>query len=374
VAGPAAPHQASIIRALQPRQSISRGRAVYAISLLTLVSANFLLDAGGFDFLHSLLAAGTSISTPAQPYIGFLAPPAYIAFASSLVVHPRYTTHTTSNDVRKGPDAALRYLRCVHTTIEGPAYKTIRKAFTFPEEHLRRRGAANRIAAEIFSPGKGGDIERIAGPAANEESLWVRAEDFWHIVGWAFNCSTAHKKRWDRWKLWLSNMLDFLEADWEACVKRGRMEKRCQESVLQESLLWRYIAGNTGIVNRSVRRRIVKAILAMATPESLKDYPEIWVNETAGPKRKTADDHPLGEVDFETGEMGHYDSDEDMPDVPEETGSDTEAESSTSAPPNDDGNHSTENAPEQLGGIDAIELRQRLIALVGTYTLVSNVC
>jgi hypothetical protein len=263
----------------------------------------------------------------------------------------------------------LRYLRCVRTTIEGPAYKTIRKAFTFPEEHLRRRGAANRIAAEIFSPGKDGDIERIAGPAANEESLWVRAEDFWHIVGWAFNCSTAHEKRWDRWKLWLSNMLDFLEADWEACVKRSKMEKRRPESELQESLLWRYIAGNTETVNRSIRRRIVKAIFAMATPESLKDYPEIWINETVGPKHKTGDDQPLGKVDFETGEMGHYDSDEDMPDMPEETGSDSEAEDSMSAPPKDGGNQNTEDALERLGGMDAIELRQRVIALVRRCTL-----
>ncbi|KAF1937964.1 hypothetical protein EJ02DRAFT_458272 [Clathrospora elynae] len=302
--------------------------------------------ASGYDFLYSLLAAGTSISTPAQPYIGFLAPPAYIAFASSLVADPKFTTKARWQDAVKGPDAALRYLRCVHTTIDGPAYPAIRKAFTFPEERTRKRVL-----------GLGDDIERIAGENANERSLWYRADDFWHIVGWAFNCSIAHKKRWGRWKLWLSNMLDFLEADWDVCVRQSKEDEANREAILRDSILWHYIAGGAGSANRGKRRRIVKAILATATPDSRKEYPEIWEKETIELKRKKKEEQPLGEVDFETGELGDYDSDEETQDALEDTGRSSPTKS-------DDGITDLHQAVQRLGGKDAIELRQRLIALL----------
>ncbi|KAF1845004.1 uncharacterized protein K460DRAFT_284565 [Cucurbitaria berberidis CBS 394.84] len=318
--------------------------------------------ASGYDFLYSLLAAGTSISTPAQPYIGFLAPPAYIALASSLIAYPHVTTKSRSNDATKGSDAALRYLQCVHCTIDGPAYPTIRKAFTFPEERSRRRVPGNRAAAASLSPEAGGDVERIAGAAANAQSLWYRAEDFWHIVGWAFNCSIAHKKRWSRWKLWLNISVDFLEADWDVCVKQSKGNEKGGESILQESLLWRYIVGEAESTNRGMRRRIVKAILALATTESRKEYPEVWETETAEPKRKRESNQPLGEVDFETGAVGDYDSDEEMEDAVEQM--DDVKSGSSPRVPSDDDIQTVHDAVERLGGQGAIELRQRLIALL----------
>ncbi|CAO2655510.1 Nn.00g043130.m01.CDS01 [Neocucurbitaria sp. VM-36] len=318
--------------------------------------------ASGYDFLHSLLAAGTSISTPAQPYIGFLAPPAYIALASSLIVYPHITTQAQSKYTIKGSDAALRYLQCVNSTIDSPAYPAIRKAFAFSEERNRRRAPGYRSAAASQSPEPSGDIERIAGVAANAQSLWYRAEDFWHIVGWAFNCSVAHRRRWDRWKLWLSTSLDFLEADWDSCIKQSTGNKTSRESILQESLLWHYIVSDAESTNRGIRRRIVKAILAMATPESQKEYPEVWENEAAELKRRKDIDQLLGEVDFETGELGDYDSDEEMQDVPAQA-SDEEATTSPSVG-SDKGIQNVHDAVEQLGGQDAIRLRQRLIALL----------
>jgi hypothetical protein len=331
---------------------------VTATWMLTL-SSSLIADASGYEFLHHLLAAGTSISTPAQPYIGLLAPPAYLAFASSLIVYPKITTKTHSTDVRKGSDAAWRYLRCVYTTIDGPAYTTIRQAFRFPE-HSRRRARNHRSAAASLSPAPGDDVELLAGDAANTESLWAQAEDFWQLVGWAFNCSTLHKKRWDRWKLWLDIMLNILDADWEICSRRSKDELD-KDVVLQESLLWHYIIGDAGSVNRAIRRRIVKAILANASVESLKDYPEVWEKETEGPKRKK-DDEQFGQVDFETGDMGGYDADEEMQDAPDEPADDKKLDEDV----NDRG---LQGVAEQLGGTDAIVLRQRLVALVRKTTI-----
>lgn len=317
-------------------------------------------DASGYEFLYSLLAAGTSISTPAQPYMGCLAPPAYIAFASSLVADPKFTTKAQSQDAHRGPDAALKYLQCICTTIDDPAYPTIREAFAFPEERSRRRAPGYRAAA-IHSPGDNSDVKLIVGKAANENSLWYRADDFWHIVGWAFNCSIAHKKRWSRWKLWLSNMLDFLEADWQACVRQSRADEGGDETILQESLLWHYIIGDESTsTNRARRRHIVRAILATATPESLKEYPEIWERETAEPKRKS-DDQPVGDVDFETGETADYDSDEEMQDA--EDGDDDD-ENVPESPLDNEEVKNIHEAVEHLGGHDAIQMRHRLMALV----------
>lgn len=317
--------------------------------------------ASGYDFLHSLLAAGTSISTPAQPYIGFIAPPAYIALAASLTAYPKITTKTRSRGHKKGSDAALNYLRCIHTTIDGPAYPAIRKAFSFSEENARRRAPAHRSAAASQSPEPGGDVERIAGDAANAESLWTRAEDFWHAVGWALNCSRLHKKRWARWKPWLGMMLDFLETDWEFCLKRSKEEGAESEATLQESLLWHYIIGTSSSANRGARRRIVKAILATASVESLKEYPEIWDKEAEGPPRKAKDEKQLGKVDFEKGDMADYDGDEEMQDAP---GEDSDEEGNSTEESDDGSIDDIHQAAVHLGGMDAIDLRQRLIALV----------
>lgn len=254
----------------------------------------------------------------------------------------------------------MRYLRCIQTTVDGPAYPAIRKAFAFSEEKARRRGPAHRNAAGSQSPEPGGDVERIAGDVANAESLWGRAEDFWHIVGWAFNCSRVHKKRWARWKPWLGMMLDVLETDWDFCLRRSREEGAKFEATLQESLLWHYIVGSASSANRTVRRRIARAILAAASDESLKDYPEIWEKELEGPLRKAKKEKQLGQVNFEAGDLADYDNDEDMQDAPSE-GSDEDGSSDDS----DDGSLSDHHdAARRLGGMDAIDLRHRLIALV----------
>ncbi|KAL5116348.1 hypothetical protein ACEQ8H_005696 [Pleosporales sp. CAS-2024a] len=312
--------------------------------------------ATGYDFLHHLLAAGTSISTPAQPCIGFLAPPSYLAFASSLVVYPKTTTKTLSKEAKEGSDAALRYLQCVYSTMDAPAYPAIRHAFRFPEESSRRRGRNHRSAAGSMSPRGGDDVELLSGDAANAESLWTLAEDFWQLVGWAFNCAISHRKRWDRWKLWLAIMLDFLEADWESCARMTKDESD-GAAILRESLVWHYIIADSSSVNRAVRRRIVKAILASASVESLKDFPEVWGDETEGPKRKK-EAQRFGHVSFETGDMGGYDGDQVMQDAPDETDDGALEEHVRTA------GEEGIDAVEELGGMDAVILRQRFLALL----------
>ena len=115
-----------------------------------------------------------------------------------------------------------------------------------------------------------------------------------------------YRKRWARWQLWLSTILDFLEADWDVCIDLSTNADTGREAVLQESLLWQYLVGQAETINRNMRRRFVKSILAMATPDSLKDFPEVWSEETMEPKKRKNNEQPVREVNFETGDMADY--------------------------------------------------------------------
>lgn len=309
----------------------------------------------GFDFLCSLLNVGASISTPAQPYLGYLAPPAYIGFAASVAVDPRFTTQVRSQIDARGTGAALRYLQCIHHTIDGLAYRTIRTAFSFPVERTRRRAPGQRSAADSRSPEFSGDVERIIGDDANERSLWHQAEDFWHVVGWAFNCSVAHKKRWHHWQLWLCVMLDFLETDWDFCVKLSSREEGNAGTPLQESLIWRYTIGNSSSVSRGARRRIVKALLSSGSYDSFKDYPEVWARETAEVRKRQKSDEEQAGVGYEDGEAGDHDE-EELVDIDE-----NDQPSRKMRPECIETVH---QVADVLGGQEAIVLRQRLISLV----------
>jgi hypothetical protein len=212
-------------------------------------------------------------------------------------------------------------------------------------------------------------VNHLYCEVANEKSLWYRAEDFWHVVGWAFNCSVAYRKRWERWRLWLKIMLDLLEADWEVCVKQSQRDESDEEGVLQHSLIWLYVSHESQAITRTTRRRIVKAIYATASAESLRDYAEVWENETADPTERAHKKQKLGNVDFETGEVADYDSDEEMEDAPPRVTRAIERKlfevtTSPNLPDINNGKLTLHNAIERVGGSDAIVLRQRLLALV----------
>lgn len=165
-------------------------------------------------------------------------------------------------------------------------------------------------------------------------------------------------------------MLDFLERDWDLCVRQGRHDEEDQEAILLQSLVWQYIAGEGQSMTRTARRRIARAIFAIASPDSLKDYPEVWENEAKEPEEPPNKKQKLGNVDFETGEVADYDSDEEMKDtlafarVTQAIERKLEVTPPTGLPDIDNGSLDLDAAIERLGGNDAIVLRQRLLALV----------
>jgi hypothetical protein len=291
-----------------------------------------------------------------------LAPPSQLALASTLIAYPPITTRATSTNAIKGSDAALEYLRCVHDTVlwSAESLDTFRTAFAFTES--RRRDTSLHSPLSTPPSRRGYDGEQLSDVAANAKSLWRCAEDFWHVVGWAFNCSVKYKKRWGRWSLWLHTMLGFIEAEWEACSKIGDR--------LQDTLIWQYICSQEPLAGNT-RKRIFRAIYATGDPQSLKEFAQVWDKETEAPKPKNTK-KDAGPVDFETGEMGVYaseDEDVEMQDAPRSlrgrNAKNTSKTSDTSLPPLEDafiGDYDA--AVQRLGGMDAVSLRQRLVTLV----------
>ncbi|MCJ1384586.1 hypothetical protein MMC17_007703 [Xylographa soralifera] len=299
------------------------------------------------NLLFSLTTAGGSTST-IKP--AFIPPPHHLALISTLSIHPAFTTRAKTTEKLEAANLAIKYLGFVNRIV-GPMNANVQDAFFFlgPGTASRRGVISRRTTGGNVSPDKE-DFEIIDIELANVSSLWARAEDFWHVVGWGFNCSVVHKNRWERWQLWLEYMVGVLEDDWW-------MRPPGEQG---NSLLVKYLniedQGNIG------EKRIVRAIFADGNPRSLAEFKEVWSNETRERKPNTeaevAKKAPV-KINIEEGEYGDYvqsSDDEFEDDVP--TGSvmnpHLDADSTT---PCTDGSL-------LLGGSAALQLRLRLTALL----------
>lgn len=156
-------------------------------------------------------------------------------------------------------------------------------------------------------------------------------------------------------------------------MDRSKASDASREAILQQSLLWQYIVGQAETINRSMRRHMIGAILAMATKDAQKDYPEVWQNETKRPRKRKDDKQPVGEVNFETGDMADYESDEEMQDCSEDQDEGDEAQQSSGILSNERVRN-VHDAIVSLGGQEAIQLRHRILALVGCLHLIQGFC
>ncbi|KAI7490721.1 hypothetical protein KC351_g439 [Hortaea werneckii] len=151
------------------------------------------------------------------------------------------------------------------------------------------------------------DSIKLRNTYSDKDSIWSNAEDFWHVLGWAFNCSILHQTKWKRYLLFLDWMLSALSLDLESNAKHGAAD---------QSILAKYL-GSVG-ESRNNKRRVMRAVLADGGTRSTGEFPEIWKNETKPPKRKAEDEvaqmDKKRKLDLEAGEFGDYyiDSDSDL--------------------------------------------------------------
>ena len=280
--------------------------SVAQVPVATKSAPNTLADLQSLNLLISLLSAGAAISAPA-----FVPTPQHLALAATLVVHPLTTTRAKTTDKAQASNIALRLLRLTNDLV-GPRGAEFEGAFRFTA-HTSRHGG--RRKSENVSSDDGS--QPVNNPLAQESSLWERAEDFWHVVGWAFNCSMLYPKRWERWQLLLDLMCEVLEADWkqrspeddeEATQSQAEQERAIDLS--EGSLLYAYVDRAAG--GYSKKRRILRAIFADGSPKSTNEFREVFKNE---PKELTKDeDKPKKErveLNIDEGSFGDYMDNED---------------------------------------------------------------
>jgi hypothetical protein len=232
-----------------------------------------------FNLLISLLSSSSASRDPAAP--AFVPSPIHLSLAATLAVHPTLTTRTTSREKHDQANAAFRLLRLTNKIV-GPVGADVNSAFAFKRFVTNfSRPAGQRSDCDSGDTNSPTGEEKIDTPFARNESLWSRAEDFWHIVGWAFNCSClkstpTYAQRWERWSLWLEFMLQVLEDDWEARYAAGEC---------QRSLMWQCITTASGGYGK--HRRILRAIFADGCEKATNEFREVFKNELREPTKES---------------------------------------------------------------------------------------
>lgn len=261
--------------------------------------ANEYVDISALTLLADLVTPGAS--HPNHLHLPTYAPePYHLEIISTLLVHPQHTSRSTNESDVEIASRCICLLRNVLAII-GPANANLCEAFSFrqPEGTRRNRQSRNRNDDNDDSSSDDDD-DRIRGIVANQGRIRMCAKDFWHVVGWALNCSIVYPKRWKYWKAWLDFMLDVLDADWKEREEKdnhavetritGDKKEKTKHTHVRKSLLMQYLSDVKG--RSSSVKRIVGAVFADGGEEDLKAYPEVFPNETTeikppnGHKRK----------------------------------------------------------------------------------------
>lgn len=191
-------------------------------------------------------------------------------------------------------------------------------------------------------------------------------------------------------------MLNVLEDDLTekaalAQQKRDHDDSEAADAVLDESLISQYL--RPAREGRTLKRRIMRAILADGEKKSVAEFPEVWKNETKERKPPTDSDRhsKRRRLAIDDDEFADYlDLDDSESDTAEDPNSLRTSRSSTrpSRPkrlrsePASDGDSASDNPPTNttppeytvssvlsaFGGLAALGLRHRLMGLLSHYT------
>ena len=346
-------------------------------------------DSQALGLIATCLESGTSDPYQIDSRPTYVPSEHFLSLIGTIVVHPTMTNRATSPEKSVAADQALQLLRNVNKLV-GARNANLQAAFAYTAqnneygariERRTKRTLAKQEPAAIGTPSRGlSDAEEEPGdvrtPMARRTSLWSRAESFWHMVGWAFNCSINCTPRWVRWRLWLEYMLEVLEDDWndrskaaqEAYPKTGR-----EAEVLKESMIMQYLQ-DTRFAGRSGRRNIMTAIFARGQGTAVNLFREIWAKETEV-KVKKQPAATRTKVNLDEGQFGDYFEDEEdedmgvkseMVDGSRVSSRQKTARRSTPAPmdADEDDDDASDYGLPAFGGYETLILRRRFLVLV----------
>lgn len=287
---------------------------------------------------------------------------------STIIVHPLFTHRASSVERVEASNSALRLLYDINH-LAGPVNAGYTKAFKFRSERDLRLSRRQSVQSESTS--SDGEAKKdFTSKYASSESIWWQADSLWDVVGWAFNCSIHHRKRWERWTVWLGWFIDALERDWDE--RKSLADEASSDDQAKDLIVDSLIYQNLEDVNsRTDARRVLRAILTDGVNQKpVKEFPEVWENETK--ERKVKDDTrgPRKKLDLDEGEFGDYDIDEDEDEIMEDT-SDTAANKASkqdhgprARKDNKNSRDPVQQGVAKFGGVDAVAFRQRLLGLV----------
>lgn len=309
-----------------------------------------------------------------------------LALLASTSVHPTMTTRAApeNEDVSK---ESLSLLALINNAI-GPKNAGLQQAFLFTQQAgLGGRRKQNRLRRSILereddsqSPGEHSADEReafVKGSLGHDDGLFSKAQDFWHLLGWALNCAAKHPQRWTVWKQWLDFHLDVLEDDWALRVDQWLStndESDHERMILRESLIMQYLKGAEGREGRTSRHRILRSIFAHAAKTDVHEFVAVFRNELKG--RKVREDvfsqRKRKRIDLDENDWGdYYDDDvEEEVEIKNEDGTrrrvsarkfNDALENNTSIIEDDEERRSH---VEVWGGLEALRVRQRVLVLV----------
>ncbi|CAG8192841.1 unnamed protein product [Penicillium olsonii] len=380
-----------------------------------------------FSLLLDVLASGnvcsetgTVASTPVV-----IPQPQHLSIAATMLVHPFTTTRAKLDAEKEAPNIALRLLRLTNSLV-GPTAAQFHTAFAFTHFETTRRGTRRANSPALNEPLTEEKKKAWEASYSGGRSVWNEAEDFWHAVGWAFNCSVLHPAQWKHWHLWLQFMCQVLEDDWadreqqygeaqeketqqrsdreasiidhpEPATDKGRggrprksdkVKQKDGLEIFRDSLLYQYVMSDN---TYGRNRRIMRAIFADGQPKSA-EFRSVFEDEIKAPRRKKVGSNlrKRAGVDLSKGEYGDYqnDSDDEYASLKEsrasptpgqnrllrapkrirqtrnskDTATDSESEASDIV-----ADH--ENGIASIGGYNALALRQRLLGLLSKFSV-----
>ncbi|KAG9645646.1 hypothetical protein KCU95_g3321, partial [Aureobasidium melanogenum] len=300
--------------------------------------------------LLNTLIAGTDGTVDGQALPTYVPSPQVLAVIATLAVHPVWTNRATEPESVKTANGALFFLKHVNSIV-GAANANFLSAFKFLDKFdsrdRRRRTGDLTVGTE--------DEHKFSINIANKGAIWNLAEDFWAVVGWAFNCS-----------------YDLAERISAAKPLNNDGKEAAANTLLSESLIAQYCL--TAGDGRAGKRRVMRAVLANGCKKDLDEFREIWKNETKPPKEKKVEElAPRKTIDFDKEEYADYmdmdeseEEEDDLPSTPRATNSARQSRkrgrpSSATPDPDADNEYSTSS---DYGGYEAVRLRQRLVALL----------
>ncbi|KAL4972064.1 hypothetical protein BDW66DRAFT_144955 [Aspergillus desertorum] len=260
--------------------------------------------------LSLLLNALSAHPDPSTPI--FIPSQQHLALAATFLVHPSTTSRPKTTEEQEAPSVSLRLLRLVNNLV-GPINGNFNKAFRFKHFETSRHGGRRHIddtAEDLKTNGeqKWNLDKDINIDLAHSASVWSRAEDFWHAVGWAFNCAVLHPARWKYWRIWLEFMCEVLEADWDERQRRREEGRSHDDQILKDSMIVNYI--NTSTAGSGRDRRILRAIFADGGTSAVNEFREVFHKELKLSQKKTGKEKATRKrgaaVDIDAEEYGDF--------------------------------------------------------------------